>query len=160
MSLTFRATIKIRGINPYVGVSAVRARKIKANWRKPMPVMVRVNGAPETAWRINMMPAGDGSFYLYLHGDVRAASKTGVGDTVTVELAFDAEYRGGPMEPMPDWLHTPLKRNRAAARAFAALTPSRQKEIVRYMARLESSEARERNVQRVLEMLTDMASDA
>jgi hypothetical protein len=154
-ALTFRATIKIRGINPYVSVSAVRARKLKTNWRKPMPVLVRVNGEPTTAWHINMMPAGDGSFYLYLHGDVRRASKTGVGDSVTVEVEFDADYHGGPIEPMPDWLRVPLKKNRAAAAAFEALTPSRQKEIVRYMARLKSTEARARNVERVLEMLTD-----
>jgi hypothetical protein len=158
-TLTFRATIKIRGINPYVTVSAARARKLKPSWRKPMPVLVRVNDAPKDAWRINMMPVGDGSFYLYLHGDVRRASNTGVGDTVTIEVVFDAEYRGGPMEPMPDWLRTPLKRNRAAAVAFDALTPSRQKEIVRYMARLKSPEARARNVERVLEMLTDISGD-
>jgi hypothetical protein len=158
-TLTFRATIKIRGINPYVIVSAVRARKLKSNWRKPMPVLVRVNGEPKDAWRINMMPVGDGSFYLYLHGDVRRASDTGVGDTVTIDIVFDTEYRGGPAEPMPDWLQAPLKKNRAAASAFDALTPSRQKEIVRYMARLKSPEARARNVERVLEMLTDTSSD-
>lgn len=42
-----------------------------------------------------------GSFYLYLHGDVRKASTTKVGDRVHVEVSFDAEYRNGPMHPMP-----------------------------------------------------------
>ncbi len=69
--------MKIRGINPYVLVSAVRARKIKPQWRRPLPVLVRINGHPKkTPWRINMMPVGDGSFYLYLHESVRHASET------------------------------------------------------------------------------------
>ena len=37
-----------------------------------------------------MMPAGNGDFYLYLHGDVRRASQTKVGDLVQVEIAFDS----------------------------------------------------------------------
>ena len=69
--LRFRAPIEIRGINPYVLVSAERAAKLKPDWRKPMPVRIQVNGKPDIPWRINMMPAGDGSFFLYLHGQVR-----------------------------------------------------------------------------------------
>jgi hypothetical protein len=58
----------IRNANPYILVSAVRANTIKSGWRKPIPVMVRVNGKPDRQWRINMMPVGNGDFYLYLHG--------------------------------------------------------------------------------------------
>lgn len=47
MALTFTATIKIRGINPYVVVSRIQARKIKPHWRKPLPVLVQVNGLPK-----------------------------------------------------------------------------------------------------------------
>ena len=115
----------------------------------------RVNGEPAgSPWRINMMPTGTGAFYLYLHGDVRRASKTAVGDMVTVDVEFDSEYRGGPME-LPDWLRTPLAKSKLATSAFEPLTPSRQKEIVRYMANLKSAEARERNLARVMKMLTE-----
>jgi hypothetical protein len=152
---TFRATIRIRGINPFVAVSAARASRIKPGWRKPLPVVVRVNGKPaEEPWRINMMPAGDGSFYLYLHGDVRRASGTKVGDVVTVEVAFDSAYRGGPLTPIPARLRNALRANPPAAAAWKALSPSRQKEIVRYLVALKSAEARERNVVRVLRMLS------
>ena len=74
--MKFRAKIELRGINPYVLVSAARAARIRAGWKKPMPVLVQVNGRPEPAWPINMMPAGDGGFYLYLDGTVRKASGT------------------------------------------------------------------------------------
>lgn len=107
----FRGPIKIVNGNPYVYVSAARARAIKPDWRKPLPVLVRVNGKPtEKPWRINLMPIGGGDFYLYLHGDVRRASNTSVGDTVRVEVEFDARYRNGPMHPMPSWFRIPLSK--------------------------------------------------
>jgi hypothetical protein len=70
-TLRFRAQIEINKINPYVLVDARRAARLQKNWRKPMPVCIQVNGKPDQPWRINMMPIGDGSFYLYLHGTVR-----------------------------------------------------------------------------------------
>src|SRR6202051_2573417 len=111
MPLRFTATILMRGVNPYVLVSAARAASINPNWRKPLPVLVRVNGKPAEPWRINMMPAGDGSFYLYLHGDVRKASGTKVDDRVEVEVSFDTTYKNGPMHPMPAWFEETLRKN-------------------------------------------------
>jgi Bacteriocin-protection, YdeI or OmpD-Associated/Domain of unknown function (DUF1905) len=153
--MIFRAPIKIFNGNPFVYVSAARARAIKPNWRRPLPVFVRVNGKPaEKPWRINMMPIGNGDFYLYLHGDVRRASSTAVGDVVRVEVEFDARYRNGPMHPMPAWFRIPLSRNAKAAKAWDALIPSRKKEILRYFSWLKSPEARARNVARALDVLS------
>jgi hypothetical protein len=90
MATEFIAVIEIRGVNPFILVSAPRANGIKPGWRKPLPVLVRINGKPAKAGRINMMPVGNGSFYLYLHGDIRKASRTEVGDRVRVEINFDA----------------------------------------------------------------------
>ena len=146
--------MKIRGINPYVLVTATRARAIKPDWRKPLPVLVRIDGHPKSKpWRINMMPTGTGAFYLYLHGSVRSASKTKVGDTVSVEIEFDDAYRGGPAA-MPAWFRVSLSKNAAAKRAWTLLTPSRKKEIVRYLSALKSHEARKRNVVRALRVLS------
>ena len=103
-----------------------------------MPVRIRVNGEPAKAWRINMMPLGDGSFYLYLHGHVRKASDTKVGDTVTVELEFDDKYKSGPANPMPSWFNAALRKNKKAKRAYDELIPSRKKELLRYFSRLKS----------------------
>jgi hypothetical protein len=153
-AITFKAVIKIRGVNPYVLVNAVRANTIRPGWRKPLPVLVRINGKPVKAWRINMMPVGDGSFYLYLHGSVRKVSGTTVGDRVDVEIAFDARYRNGPLHPMPKWFKEALADKPQAASNWKALTPSRKKEILRYLANLKSSEARIRNLQKVLRMLS------
>jgi len=68
-------------------------------------------------------------------------------------VQFDDEYRGGPQHPMPSWFGDELVRNPAAKDGWDRLAPSRQKEILRYFARLKSSEAKWRNVQRALEVL-------
>jgi hypothetical protein len=156
--LTFNARIRITGVNPYVQVSAARAEALRSGWRRPLPVLVRINGRPRTPWRINLMPTGDGSFYLYLHADLRRASNTKVGDLVVVEAVFDVAYRGGPMQRVPEWFRKPLAANKKATAAWNRLTPSRKKEIVRYLARLKSPEARARNIARALAALSGVPS--
>jgi hypothetical protein len=152
--LRFRAPIEIRGINPFVLVSAERAAKLKPDWRKPMPVRIQVNGRPDIPWRINMMPAGDGSFYLYLNGIIRKQAGVSVGDRVSVEIAFDASYRNGPQHEMPRWFKAALNANERAHSNWKKLTPSRQKEVLRYLAQLKSQEARDRNVARAISALS------
>jgi hypothetical protein len=152
--LEFQTKMEIREGNPYVLVSAARAEALKPGWRKPLPVCVQVNGLPETPWRINMMPTGDGAFYLYLHGDVRKASGTRTGDRIKVSLHFDDAYAGGPQHPTPKWFSDPLNKNKKAQANWDKLPPSRQKEIVRYFVRLQSDAARERNLVLVLQVLS------
>lgn len=101
-----------------------------------------------------MMPVGNGSFYLYLHESVRKASETKVGDKVEVELEFDSKYKGGPVHPMPPDFKKLLSKNLQAKKAWDQLSPSRQKEILRYFASLKSSEAIERNVKNAIAVLS------
>jgi hypothetical protein len=151
--LVFIAPIKITGVNPYVLVSTARAKKLKPGWRKPMPVLLRINGAKKT-WRTNMMPNANDTFNLYLHGEMRKASETKVGDKVEVEIAFDEKYKSGPMHPMPKWFRSALSENPKAKTAWSALSPSRKKEILRYFANLKSPEAQERNLKRAMSALS------
>jgi hypothetical protein len=151
--LRFRAEIQMQGINPYVPVSASQAARLQRDWRRPMPVRVQVNGKPDEPWRINLMPVGDGSFFLYLHGQVRKQSGTSVGDVVSVAVEFDDEYQGGPAGPLPGWFREELKRNAAAQQGWRGLTPSRQKEFVRYLVGLKTPEARQRNLEKALHVL-------
>ena len=151
--LRFRARIELNKINPYVLVRAAQAARLKSGWRKPMPVRITVNGKPDVPWRINMMPVGDGSFFLYLHGQVRKASGTKVGDVASLAIEFDEEYRGGPADPMPRWFSGELRGNAAARKGWEGLPPSRRKEILRYLARLKTPEARGRNARKALHVL-------
>jgi Domain of unknown function (DUF1905)/Bacteriocin-protection, YdeI or OmpD-Associated len=157
MRTVFTATIRIRNGNPYISVDASRAAAIKEGWRKPLPVRLRINGLPREAWRVNMMPVGDGGFYLYLHGAVREASETAVGDRVDVEIAFDTRYRGGPQHRMPLWFKRGLASNPQALKNWKALPPSRRKEVLRYFSRLISAQARARNLAKALHVLSGEA---
>jgi hypothetical protein len=152
--MKFHAIIQIDKINPFVLVAAGRAKRLKSGWKKPMPVLVQVNGEPNPSWRINMMPVGDGSFYLYLHGAVRKASATKVGDRVEISVTFDESYRGGPVHRMPSEFVQRLSSEPKAQAAWDKLPPSRKKEILRYLAALKSDEARARNVARAIRVLS------
>ena len=153
-TLRFQDTIQIRGINPYIAVSTSQAAALKPGWRKPLPVLLRINGKPSDACRTNMMPAGDGGFYLYLNGQVRSEAGVKVGDVVQVELEFDETYRNGPQHRMPSWFKQALKQSRPAQTNWDALTPSRKKEILRYFAGLKSADARARNLERAMRVLS------
>jgi Bacteriocin-protection, YdeI or OmpD-Associated/Domain of unknown function (DUF1905) len=154
VTTVFSAVINIRSINPFILVRASHANAIKPGWRKPLPVLVRINGKPAKACRINMMPVGNGSFYLYLNGDIRKTSGTSVGDRVRVEIDYDASYRNGPQHPMPSWFKQALARSPKAKKNWMALIPSRKKEILRYFSRLNSPEARARNLAKALHVLS------
>lgn len=152
--LKFSAVIEIRDGNPYVLVKKEQAEALQVDWKKPMPVIIQVNGEPNPPWHINMMPVGNGDFYLYLHGDVREASQTGVGDTVEVQIDFDTKYRNGPMHPMPKWFQEALDAHSVANENWQKLPPSRQKEILRYFSWLKSDEAIQRNLNKALHVLS------
>ena len=154
MIVCFSQVMKIRGVNPYLAVSAARARALKPGWRKPLPVLVRINGKPDAPWHINLMPAGDGSFFLYLHGEVRKVSGRRVGDRVHAEIQFDDEYKNGPRHPMPVWFRNALRGQSSASASWRALIPSTKKEVLRYFAGLKSSEAKQRNLERAMKVLS------
>jgi hypothetical protein len=151
--LCLRLRIEIRGINPYVPIGAAQAARLRKDWRKPMPVRVQIDGQPEVPWRVNMMPRGDGGFWLYLAGIVRKASGSQVGDVVSVKVQFDAQYRAGPSHPMPLWFGLRLQRNPKARAGWERLPPSRQKELLRYFAALKSREAQVRNARKAIRVL-------
>lgn len=155
-ALGFRSQVKLRGINPYVIVGAGRAAQLKRGWRKPMPVRAWLNGKPAAGWCVNLMPIGDGRYFLYLRGNVRKIAGVEVGDRVSISLQFDDGYKAGP-DAMPPWFGNAIKANSGAKRGWDALAPSRQKEILRYMASLKTGDARSRNLAKALRMLAGHA---
>ena len=151
--MTFRSRVLLRGVNPYVLVDERMAVRLRKGWRKAMPVKLKVGYRSKQQWRTNLMPVGDGSFYLYLHGEIRRASGLSVGDEIVVQLVFDRRYQSGPAHPIPPLFRRELKANHAVRRAWSALAPSRRKEILRYLAGLKTSEARDRNIRTALAIL-------
>lgn len=75
------------------------------------------------------------------------ASGLSVGDAAEFEIAFDPDPRE---VPIPKTFIDALKKDKAALVAFETLTPSRKKEILRYLGSLKSEESLAKNVERVL----------
>ena len=66
MTLGFFAVIEIRGVNPFISVSAARARALKPGWRKPLPVLVRINRKPVQLRReLNMISRRATGVFIY-----------------------------------------------------------------------------------------------
>jgi hypothetical protein len=145
--------VLIVGVNPYVEVSAERVTMLRVGWRKPLPVLVRINEGPATPWRTNLTPLGDGSFRLYLHGAMRRTANVEVGDDVRIGLEVDDDYYSNPANPMPEWFQGALDADPVVGENWLKLSPSQRKEAVRYLGALKSEEARARNLQRALNVL-------
>ena len=145
--------ILIAGVNPYVDVSVERVAVLRPAWRKPLPVLVLLNGGPTSPWRTNLMPTGGDVFRLYLHGAMRATANVGVGDEVRVGLDVDDAYHSNPAHSMPVWFQTELDADPRVAENWLKLSPSQRKEMMRYLGALKSEEARERNLRRAVDVL-------
>ena len=55
---------------------------------------------------------------------------------------------------MPNWFKRALAGNPPAMKSWKALIPSRKKEILRYFSRLNSQDARARNLAKALRVLS------
>ena len=144
---SFSANISKIGINPYVGVpedilDSIFEQTGKA--RGPIPVRGTVNGKPFTQTLVRYQ----GAWRLYINGIMRAAAGIDVGDPAHIRLEFDSKPR---VEP-PRLVDT-LAKNKSAKTAFERLTPSRQKEILRYLNSMKTEESLERNIERVIKHL-------
>jgi hypothetical protein len=145
--------VLIIGVNPYVAVPSERVATLRPSWRKPLPVLVQINDGSATPWRTNLIPSGDGSFRLYLHGAMRKTANVGVGDEVRIRLRVDDAYHSNPAHSMPKWFQEALDSDSAIKENWMRLPPSQRKEVVRYLGALKSQDARERNLQRALGVL-------
>lgn len=149
----FKAVIDIIGINPFVFVpdkilAAIfnQAGKDKGH----IPVHGTINGVSFTQTLVRY----SGHYRLYINTKMLPESPKRIGETISVEIAFDAAERTIAAHPK---LVKALKENKEANVVFKSLTPSRQKEIVRYIASLKSEESIDRNVSRAIDFLTGKA---
>ena len=82
---------------------------------------------------------------------MRKVAGKDVGDTIEIQIDFDAKPRTTAIHPK---LKKAFKENPNAKRTFEKLSPSRQKEILRYINSLKSEESVDKNVQRAIAHLT------
>jgi uncharacterized protein YhdP len=121
----------------------------------PIPVKGKLNGKKF----IQTVIKYGGAWRLYLNGPMRESagiSGDGTGDIADVEIDFDPAPRDVPM-PAP--LEKALRKNRPAQSEFEKLSPSRQKEILRYLGSMKTEESLMRNVEKVLKHLVGEKTD-
>jgi hypothetical protein len=149
----FRAIIELAGINPFVAMPPRRLQALleaAGRQRGPIPVRVVIGDA---RFRQNLIKYS-GVWRLYLNTPMRAAAGKGVGDRIALEVEFDPEPR---VEPMPGALRTALAKNAGAKATFLELTPSRRKEIQRYLNSAKTEATVARNVAKVIAYLSGEA---
>jgi uncharacterized protein YdeI (YjbR/CyaY-like superfamily) len=91
-----------------------------------------------------------GEWRLYLNMPMRKAAGKDVGDIINIKIDFDAEER---ITPMHKKFETALNKNKKAKANFEKLSPSRQKEILRYLNNLKTEESLKRNIERAINFL-------
>lgn len=146
---SFSQRILKLGINPCVNVPQ---RVLEGLFKQagansgPIPVRGKLNGKRFTQTVVKYQ----GAWRLYLNTKMRVAADVDEGDKAKVEIAFDPTPRVVPMHPL---LRRTLSKNKNARNAFEKLSPSRQKEILRYLHSLKTHESVIRNVQNIIVLL-------
>lgn len=142
----FSAAIYVLGINPVVDPPpGVLNHIFEQAGRSIGPIPVR--GLIAGAEFLQTLVKFRGEWRLYVNGEMLKASGLKAGDTAMIEIEFDPRPREAPM---PAAFATALKEDLIAARQFNALSPSRQKEILRYLGSLKTEAALARNIEKLI----------
>jgi hypothetical protein len=147
--LLFKAKIFIISVNPYVLLPnpILKELFIQAGKEKgAIPVRGILDGHPF----IQTLVKYSGKWRLYLNMPMRKAIKKDVGDRIKVEIEYDPVERIIPMHPK---LSKSLNTNKEAMVVFENLSPSKRKEIVRYISFLKSETTIDKNVSRAIQFL-------
>lgn len=145
----FTTELKIIGVNPFVSVpSEILVALFKASGREksPIPVCGLINNQ---AYQQNLM-FFKGQWRLYVNMKMLKNSPQRIGERLEVTISYDPKPR---LVEQPEALRVALSENSAAKQVFNQLTPSKQLEINRYIAKLKTQEAVERNVARAIGFL-------
>ncbi len=142
-------------LNPCVEVPPAVAVSLRRESGKnqSLPVRATVQGKP---FKANVVKYR-GAWRLYLNGTLRRSAGVEVGNRVKVTLQHDPKPRPTPMPPA---FAAALARDKRAKSAFAALAPSRRKELLRYLGNLKREESLRRNIGKMLKYLKDIDIEA
>lgn len=145
----FKALIDIIGINPFVFVpESILANIFKQAGKDKghIPVCGSVNGNPYMQTLVKYK----GAWRLYINTNMLKNSPKRIGEEIDITIAFDPQDR--TLTPHPKWVAA-LAKNKKAKTVFDQLSPSKQKEIIRYLAQLKSEESIKQNIEKALGFL-------
>lgn len=145
----FKAKLEIIVGNPFVFIPSEILHQIfeQANKDKgPIPVKGSINGKPYQQTLIKY----SGDWRLYINLKMLKNSPKRIGEMIIVEIEYDPSDR--TISPHPK-LTEALISNKEAKQVFDNLSPSKQKEIVRYISNLKTEKSIEKNVIRAINFL-------
>lgn len=145
----FKACIEVVGINPFVFVpeNILHALFKQNNKDKgPIPVRGTINSQP---YQQTLMKY-KGAWRLYINTIMLKDSPRRIGETIKLTIELDRVDRS--LTPHPKLVDA-LNNNQKAQKIFDALSPSLQKEIVRYISFLKTEESIDKNVTRAISFL-------
>jgi hypothetical protein len=145
----FTATLDIIGVNPFLYVPEFILEQILLQAGKTkgaIPVCGNIGGQPYTQTLVRFR----GHWRLYINTSMLKNSPGRIGEAVTISLAHDPRDRTLTMHPK---LHAALHADPNAQTIFNGLSPSRRKEIIRYISFLKSEESVDRNIARAIDFL-------
>jgi len=180
----FQAEVKIAGINLYIEVpehiilslkdgpqaavlirlapldqsmtgvyDGAGASRLERNAKR----LIKVGRLTADGWfRTTLVPLKTGSTRLYLNSWMREEAGVGVGEWVNTRLRSDP---GSREITMPAALAEALAQDERAATGWEALKSSRRREIVTYLTFLKTPVAVRRNVEKVMNQLSEAASN-
>jgi hypothetical protein len=145
----FSAKIKIIGINPYVSVPKKILTSIFKDAERdkgPIPIRGSINEKPY----LQTLMKYAGEWRLYINTTMLKGSPERIGEKIAITISFDPKERKIKMHPL---LKKELNNNKIAKTVFTKLSPSRQKEIVRYISYLKTEEKIKANVSKAINFL-------
>lgn len=145
----FKAILQIIGINPYTSVPEDILQQLfekNGSDKGPIPIHGTINN---NAFQQTLVKF-KGEWRLYVNTKMLKDSPKRIGETLEVVVDFDPSDRS--LSPNPK-LVAALNKYPEAKAKFDSITPSLQKEIIRYISILKSEESIDRNVERAINFL-------
>ena len=152
MKFSFKASIYKVGINPCVKVPKRITNKLEAT-----KGYIPVKGTIENYFfQQTLCPIKSEDYRLYVNGPMLKGANVKPGDIVRFIIEPDTLERNKNI-PMNDLFKKKLEKNKLMT-VFLELSPSRQKEILRYLNNLKTEEVLIKNTDKMIEVLKGKAS--
>ncbi|PKF75693.1 YdeI/OmpD-associated family protein [Chryseobacterium sp. PMSZPI] len=146
---SFKATLEIIGINPFVFVPDEVLNQIfedSGKNKSPIPVKGTVNGKD---FKQNLMKYS-GEWRLYINLFMLKNSPKRIGETIEVTVEYDNTDRSISIHPK---LEQAIKNSHLATANFEKLIPSRRHELIRYINNLKTEAGIQRNIEKIIRHL-------
>lgn len=138
---TFKAVIYKVGINPCVDIPEDLISKLQKTGF--IPIRGTIN---KFVFLGNLVPVKNKPYRLFTNMIMLKGADANVGDEVTIAFDYDPKPR---IELTPKALKEAFKENKQMEDIFESFSPSRKKEICRYLNNLKSDEAVQRNIEKL-----------